>query len=159
MAPSKIPGNVSPTKAFTAVEGPALVATIVYVVDVPGMTSVRPLVFVMERSPVGTSVSTSVDVLFSGVGSAMPVGGVIVAVFVSVPTAVGSMVPVSEYDAEPVARRETEELMLPVPLAAAQVDPGVGVHVHVAPVKTTGSVSTTAIPGASEGPAFCTVMV
>jgi hypothetical protein len=117
------------------------------------------LVLVMERSPVGTNVSTSGEELLPGVLSGIPAGGVIVAVFVSVPIAVGAMVAVSEYEAEPVASRETEELMLPEPLAVAHVEPGVAVQVHVAPSKAAGSVSTTAIPGAFEGPAFCTVIV
>jgi hypothetical protein len=63
---------------------------------VPGMTSVSPLVLVMERSPVGTRVSTSEELLLPGVESGIPAGGVIVAVFVSVPTAVESTVAVSE---------------------------------------------------------------
>jgi hypothetical protein len=126
---------------------------------VPGMTSVRPFDLLMDRSPVGTRVSISEELLLSGVMSGIPAGGVIVAVFVSVPTAVEAIVPVSEYEAEPVASRETEELILPDPLAAAHVEPAVAAQVQVAPVNTTGSVSTTAMPGAFDGPAFCTVMV
>lgn len=93
---NKMPGSGSETVAPTAVEGPAFLATMVYVIEVPGMTSVRLFVLVIDKSPVGTSVSTSAEVLFSGVGSGIPAGGVIVAVFVSVPTAVGAMFAVSE---------------------------------------------------------------
>jgi hypothetical protein len=85
-------GNVSATVAPVALLGPEFEAVIVYVTEPPGVAVVTPSVFVMTRSAVADSVSVSVAELFPGVGSVTPPGAVTVAVFESVPVAVGATV-------------------------------------------------------------------
>ncbi len=84
---------------------------------VPGTTLVAPSVLVIARSPVGTRVVVSVEVLLVVSGSVKPVGAVTVAVFDSVPEAVASMRPVTVKMAVPLASRLTSTLESePVPL-------------------------------------------
>ena len=90
-----VAGKVSATVAPVTVEGPALVATMVYVTLLPGITVVTPSVFVIERSAVGLRVSVSVAELLPGVGSVMPPGAVTVAVLTRVPVAVAETVAVT----------------------------------------------------------------
>ena len=52
--------NESATVAPITALGPALLATIVYVTEPPGVADVTPSVFVMERSALAASVSVSV---------------------------------------------------------------------------------------------------
>src|SRR5690242_14062742 len=82
-------GNRSVTCWSTAVLGPALVTTIVYVVLPPGVTDSTPLVLVMDRSDWGVSVSVSLAVSLSGLGSVTPAGGATVAMLVRSPVAEG----------------------------------------------------------------------
>src|SRR5438132_1441816 len=49
----RLAGNVSATVAPGALEGPALLAVIVYVTEPPGVAVVTPSVFVMARSATG----------------------------------------------------------------------------------------------------------
>jgi hypothetical protein len=51
VAPVKLAGRESVIGALTTVDGPELLATIVYVVAVPGIDWVAPLVLVIDRSP------------------------------------------------------------------------------------------------------------
>ena len=51
VAPVKLAGNESVIGALTTVDGPELLATIVYVVAVPGIDCVAPFVLLIERSP------------------------------------------------------------------------------------------------------------
>ncbi len=53
--------------------------------EVPGTALVRPSVLVMARSPVGTRVLVSVELLLLGSGSVQPEGGVTVAVLARLP--------------------------------------------------------------------------
>ena len=61
----------------------------------PGTADSTPSVLVIDRSAWGVNTSLSVALLFAGLGSVTPAGGLTVAVFVRVPVAAGSMVPVS----------------------------------------------------------------
>src|SRR6516225_9613608 len=61
-------GNRSVTAWFTAVLGPALLTTMVYVVLVPGTTDVTPSVLVIDRSAWGVSASLSVALSLAGLG-------------------------------------------------------------------------------------------
>src|SRR5215203_4991926 len=65
--------------------GPLLVARMVYVVVPPALTLATPSVFVTAISTTEFTGSVSLAVLFPGVGSVVPDGGVIVAVFVTLP--------------------------------------------------------------------------
>ena len=118
-----------------------------------------PSVFVTERSPLGTRVSVSVDVLFAGVVSGYPVGGVTVAVLVSEPVAVESTVPVTVKTALPPGLTVTAVEMLPEPDAAPQAEPALAAHVQVGLATATGIVSATVALTAVEGPALETVIV
>jgi hypothetical protein len=82
-----------------------------------------------------------------------------VAEFVSKPVADGEIVATSVYVAVPPARSETVEAMLPIPLAAPQLDPAVAAHVHVADEIAAGSVSATGAFVTELGPAFETAIV
>src|SRR5438067_27167 len=81
-------GKVSATVAPVTALGPALDATMVYVVDVPGVADVVPSVSVIDRSALAVTVSTSVAVLLFGFVSVVPPGADTVAVSVSEPLAV-----------------------------------------------------------------------
>src|SRR5438093_4392181 len=152
-------GTVSDTVAPVTGLGPALLATIVYVIACPGEAVDRPSVFVIERSAAGMIVSASVALLFPGFGSVIPLGVATVAVFDSVPEALISSVPVAVNVAVPPEKRLTVWLMFPEPLAAPQVDPAEAVHVQVIPMRTAGKVSVTAAPVTPSGPASPTMIV
>ena len=62
---------------------------------VPGTAEVTPSVLVMDRSAWGVSVSVSLALLLTGLGSVTPAGGVTVAVLLSEPVALALMVPVT----------------------------------------------------------------
>ena len=79
--------SVSRTAAPTTLDGPLFDATIVYVTLVPGISVVVLSLFVTARSANGTNVSVSVDVLFDGIGSVVPVGPAIDAVLTNDPVA------------------------------------------------------------------------
>ena len=101
----------------------------------------------------------SVALLFAGVGSTPWPGMATVAVFDSVPVNDASIVAVTVYVAVPPARRSTVVAMLPDPLRLPHAEPGVVVHVHVAPPSCGGIVSATGAPVIFEGPAFETAIV
>ncbi|MEO8264285.1 MAG: hypothetical protein ABI706_02120, partial [Ilumatobacteraceae bacterium] len=65
---------MSVTVAAVTADGPALLATTVYVTDVPGTSVNEPSVFVIDRSAVGFNASESAAELFAGVGSVTPAG-------------------------------------------------------------------------------------
>jgi hypothetical protein len=85
-------GNVSATVDPLALDGPALLAVMVYVVEPPGVAAVTPSVLVIERSAVAPNPSTSVAELFPGVGSVTPPGAATVAVLLSEPVAAPEIV-------------------------------------------------------------------
>ena len=95
VAPVNKAGRVSVTVAPAAVDGPAFVTMIVYVIDPPGTDEPDPSVFVIARSGVTWTVSVSMAVLLVAVGSVTPLGAVMVAVFASVPVAEALTVAVS----------------------------------------------------------------
>src|SRR5258708_6193144 len=88
MAGGKLSATVAPITAL----GPALEAGMVYVTLPPGVAAVTPAVLVMLKSAFGLRVSVSVEVVLPVVGSVTPLGGVRVAVWGSVPVALGEMV-------------------------------------------------------------------
>ena len=153
VAPTIDAGNVSATVAAVITDGPAFVATIVYVTLCPGIAEATPSVLVIDRSPVGVSVSVSVAELLPGVGSVTGAGAAMVAVLARLPVALLEIVAVSVKVAVPPGASVTLALMLPLP-DAGQVEPTDAEHVHVAPDNTAGSVSVTVAAVAVDGPAL-----
>ena len=153
--PKRAPaGGASNTGAFTAVDGPALPTTTVYVVLWPGMATVTPSVFVMERSAVGFRVSVSVAELLAVAGSVTPLGAAITAVLTRLPVAVATTVAETVNVADAPTGRSTVVLMLPLPLPAAHDPPPEGAHVQVAPESEAGRVSVTGAATTADGPAL-----
>jgi len=159
VAPVSVPGNVSATVAPVITDGPEFEATIVYVIPWPGTADAAESVFVMDRSPVGVSVSVSVAELFAEFGSVTDAGAATVAVFASVPVAVAAIVPVTVNVAVPPGARVTVALTLPLPDAAGQVDPADAEQVHVTAVMVAGTVSATVAPVAVDGPLLVATIV
>ncbi len=124
----------------------------------PATTVVRPSVFVIETSPSGDTVVESVAALSLGSGSTTPAGAATVAVLATVPTVSGATTAVTVKVAVPAGARSTVVAMSPVPDAAAQLPP-VATQVHVAPVSSTGIVSSTGAATTADGPALVTVTV
>lgn len=145
-------GSASATGAFTAVDGPALPTTTVYVVLWPGMTEATPSVLLIERSAVGFKVSVSVAELLAGVGSVTPPGAVIDAVLTRLPVVVATTVAEIVNVAVAPTGRSTVVLMLPLPLLAAHDPPPAGTQVHVAPLSVAGIVSATVAAITADGP-------
>ena len=81
------------------------------------------------------------------------------AVLVRNPVALGERVPVAVKVAVPPTSRFTVVAMLPLPLAAEQLEPAEAAQVQLIPVKLAGKVSVTDAPVTGLGPAFETVMV
>src|SRR5438132_431421 len=113
----------------------------------------------MAKSALGPRVSVSVALLLPGVGSVTPAGAATEAVLVSDPVAAGSMFPVRVYVAVPPTGRWSVVLMLPVPLAAPQLEPADATHAQVAPVRAAGTVSVTPAPMTELGPLLVTMIV
>src|ERR1700730_13670360 len=116
MAAGKASAMVAPVTKL----GPALVATMVYVVVRPGVYVATPSVLVICRSATGAGVSVSVAELLPGVGSVVPTGTVTVAVLTRLPTAVELMLATIVKVAVPPTARLTRLLMLPLPLAGPE---------------------------------------
>ena len=149
-------GSVSVTVAPNTLEGPLLVATMVYVMGVPGVAVLELSVLVIWTSAVGTS--TLVSALLLGVGSVTPGGTATVALLMSRPVALGEMVALRTKVAAAPLGRFTEALMEPVPLAG-QVPPRVAVQVQVALISALGILSVTVAPVTVDGPALVAVIV
>src|SRR6478735_1766671 len=125
----------------------------------PGTADAAESVFVIDRSPVGVSVSVSVAELLAGVGSVTEAGAATVAVFAKDPVAVAAIVPVTTNVVVPPGARVTVALRLPLPDAAGHVDPAEAAQVHVTPVTIAGTVSATVAPVAVDGPPFVATIV
>src|SRR3954451_21516020 len=125
----------------------------------PGTAEAAPSVLVIDRSPVGVSVSVSVAELLAGVGSVTDAGAETGAVFARVPVADAESVPVTVKVALPPGASVPVGLMLPVPDGEGQVEPAVAEHVHATPATAAGRVSATVAPVAVEGPPFVATTV
>lgn len=117
-----------------------------------------PSLLVMLRSAVAPSESVSVAELFVLVGSVMPVGAAMLAVFANVPLAPSLINPVSVKVAVPPTNKLTVVLMLPEP-DAVQDEPDEATHVHVEPVIVAGNVSVTVAPVTGAGPVLVATIV
>ena len=125
----------------------------------PGIADVAESVLVIDRSPVGVSVSVSVVELLAEFGSVTDAGAATVAVFTSVPVAVAGRLPVTVNVVVPPGARVTVALRLPLPDAAGHVDPAEAEQVHATPVTFAGTVSATVAPVAVDGPPFVATIV
>lgn len=103
-------------------------------------------------------VSTSVALLFPGVGSVVPAGAAIVAVFESEPVAESEIGDITVNVTEPPDGRFTVWFMLPEP-EAPHDPPAEPVHVQFDPVIAAGRTSVTVAPVTLLGPALVAVIV
>ena len=150
-------GTASNTVAPIASLGPTFLATMVYVSAVPAVYVVLPSVLVICRSASGFGVSVSVAELLPGVGSVTPGGVAMATVFVRLPVAPESTVPVSVNVMFAPLARFTRALMLPLPFGPA--DPLPYREVHVAPVMFAGTASVTLAPMTLVGPTLVAKIV
>src|SRR6516165_2412265 len=124
---------------------------------VPGTAVVWLSVLVIARPTWGVRLLMSVAVLSSGVLS--PGGTATVAVLVNVPVADGLIWATAVKVTVPPGSRVTVVRMLPLPLAAATLEPGVATAVQLTAVIAAGKKSVTAWSTAVLGPALLTTMV
>ncbi len=127
----------------------------------PGMAVVELSVLTIDRSPVGTRVLVSVEVLSVGSGSVQPAGPETVAVLDNEPVAEPLIVAVTVYTMVPPLGMKATSLMLP-PVWLVEVinaPPVVVTLVTLPEIRFAGRVSTIAAPVAVLGPLLATVMV
>src|SRR5476651_2675078 len=124
-------------------DGPGLVTTIVYVVDVPATTVDRPSVLAIDTSASPLTMVASVAMLLALLGSITAGGASTVAVLVTTPSWLAAIDASIVNVADPPVARSTVEAMSPAPLVVPQVDPGVAVQVHDTPVRPDGITSVT----------------
>ena len=112
----------------------------------------------MRRSAEGASVTELVAVLLAGSGSRAPAGAATVAVLTSRPVAFAAIRPVTMNVARSPASSVTVVARLPVPEAAAQLDPGSAVQVHAGATRATGNRSVTLAAVTGLGPVLVTTI-
>lgn len=127
--------------------------------DDPGIGCVGVAVLAMRRFDCEMTVSVSLAELLPEVGSVEPDGLVMVAVFVSVPSASAATVAITVKLALPPFARLTVVLMLPAPVVAPQLEPLEAIHDQVALVSLAGRLSTTVAPDTALGPLLVTPIV
>jgi hypothetical protein len=101
----------------------------------------------------------SVPALFAGVGSTIPAAGAAVAVLATVPVAEALIAATTVKVAVVPTGRLTVVLMEPLPDAAVQPAPALGLHVQEVNEAAAGWGSVTSVAGAAEGPVLATVTV
>ena len=111
------------------------------------------------RSAAGVSVTELVAVLLVGSPSTAPAGAVTVAVLTSRPVAFAAIAPVTVNVAWSPASSVTVVARLPVPEAAAQLDPGSAVQVHAGATSAAGNTSLTLAAVTGLGPRLVTTIV
>jgi hypothetical protein len=94
----------------------------------------------------------------AGVGSVVPLGTAIVAVFTSVPVAEAARLALNVYVAEAPTAKFTVSEIEPVP-DAAQDAPIEAAQVHVAPLSALGNESAIVAPTTFDGPTFVATIV
>ena len=153
-------GTTSSTGALAIVDGPLLVTTIEYWIDVPAMSVTLPSVLVIDRSAFGLMVVDADAVLFDGSGSLEPAGAATAAVLTIVPVALGATVAVTLNVTLPPTTRSTVAAMLPlIGPTWSQLPPADGAHVHDTAVRPAGMMSLTGASLMSDGPALPTTTV
>ena len=140
---------------------PALVTTIVYVVDPAAATLLVPLVIVRLRSTVVPALSVSDALLFAGVGSITPAGAVTVAMLVTVPPAAVTVAPIVNVTLPPngnAGMASPASIWATVGFAG-QVAPPAAVQTTVVFVSPAAAGSVRIAPFAASGPALLTTTV
>src|SRR5262245_12534611 len=112
----------------------------------------------MDRSTPGTTVSSSVAVLFAAFTSVTPAGAATVATLLIVPVAPAATVAATVYVIEEPGGSVTVSARLPVPLAILPVAPPVAALVKESVVNAAGKLSVTVAPAIVLGPAFDTTI-
>ena len=149
------------TTAPSTALAPALVTTIVYVVDPAAVTLLVPLVIVRLRSTVVPALSVSDALLFAGVGSFTPAGAVTVAMFVTLPPAAVTVAPIVNVTLPPngnAGMASPASTWATVGLAG-QVAPPAAAHTTVVFVSPAAAGSVTIALFAASGPALLTTTV
>src|SRR5262252_4988076 len=114
----------------------------------------------MVRSACGPAALVSVALLLLGIGSAMPAGGVTVAVLVNVPVVADGTVPLTVNVALVPTGSVTSASMFPLPAGVPHCAPvPLAAHVQVKLASGAGSTSCTCALVTSDGPALLTTMV
>ena len=122
-------------------------------------TAVAGPLLVIWTSAEGVSVTELVAVLLAGTGSVAPAGAVTVAVLTSEPVAFDAIRPVTGNVARSPASSVTVVARLPVPEAAAQLDPASATQVHAGATSATGNTSVTLAAVTGLGPRLVTTIV
>src|SRR5688572_12134541 len=112
----------------------------------------------MCRSAEGVSVTELVAVLVAVLGSTAPAGGVTVAVLTSRPVAFAAIRPFTMNVARSPASSVTVVARLPVPEAAAQLDPASAVQVQTGATRAAGNRSVTFAAVTGLGPVLVTTI-
>ena len=152
--------TVTTTAPSTAL-APALVTTIVYLVDPAAVTLLVPLVIVRLRSTVVPALSVSDALLFAGVGSFTPAGAVTVAMFVTLPPAAVTVAPIVSVTLPPngsAGMASPASTWATVGLAG-QVAPPAAAQTTVVFVSPAAAGSVTIALFAASGPALLTTTV
>jgi hypothetical protein len=154
-------GSGADTVAPTALEGPLLLTTMVYVDVPPAVTVGIPSVVVMDRSAACTIVFVSPALLLAGVASVTLAGAVTVAVWARDPVAAESTVKVIENVTDPPDPTLTVVLRAPVPLEGPEtlLTPVTPVRLQLPDAAPEGSGADAVAPTALEGPLLLTTMV
>src|SRR4029078_10641441 len=106
----------------------------------------------MARSTAGVRSVTSVALLSAGFVSVKSTGATTVAPLLSTPVASGEIVAAMRKESVPPAAMSRDWATSPLPDACVHVDPGVALHVQVAPINVSGRLSATTAPSAGDGP-------
>src|SRR6186713_3403014 len=114
---------------------------------------------VICRAAEGVSKIELVAVLLAGTGSVAPTGAATVAVLSSEPSALDAIKPVTVNVARSPASSVTVVARLPVPDAAAQLDPASATQVHAGATSASGNASVTLAAVTGLGPRLVTTMV
>ena len=139
-------GSVTPLGAVTVAVSEIEPVAEALIVPVPGTAVVLPSFTVTFRSACTVILSVSVSLLFAGLGSAIPLGPLTLAVSDTVPVAAALSLPAALYVTELPGGIVTVLLIFPLPLSEKPVAPPVCVAVKVIPVKVVGKVSFTTAP-------------
>ena len=156
VAPTSPAGRASTTWIPSICDGPGLVTTIVYVVEVPATMVDTPSVLVIDTSPSPLTVVVSVATLSALLGSMTPGGAATAAVLVTVPSWFAAIVASIVNTADSPTARSTVARMSPAPLATEHAEPGPAAHDHVTAVRPAGITSVTDAPTTADGPLLVT---
>ena len=158
LAPINAAGNESITWMRSICDGPGLVTTIVYVVEVPATIVATPSDLTIDTSPSPLTMVVSMAMLSALLGSVTPTGASTVAVLVTTPIWLIAIVASITNVADSPMARSTVVAMSPPPAADAHDELGKALHVHVTADNPAGITSVTVAPTTADGPLLVTTM-